>query len=114
MKSTCVLAFALAIPSALGVTAQQRDYVNYGRGAKSCGLWLQDKQSDSPDGLSDYDIDKTWVLGFVSGYGYKTGSGLRETDSGGIFTFMDSYCQAHPLDAIYTGVQALVQELKTP
>jgi hypothetical protein len=94
----------------LGRTTQtQGKSTVYGQGNSSCGTWIQDKQSDSR-AISLHAIDRAWVGGFVSGSGH-TGLQLRKTDSNGIVAFMDTYCQAHPLENISLGAAALVDAL---
>jgi hypothetical protein len=61
--------------------------------------------------ITVYDGYQVWAAGFISGAGY-AGLNLRETDFGGLVTFMDQYCQAHPLEHISRGAQALVGELQ--
>lgn len=71
----------------------------------------QDKQEDAARQLSIYDLDESWVAGFVSGVGAAGFGPLRKTDAAALTTFMDQYCQAHPLESISSAARRLVAEL---
>lgn len=108
LASTLVFALVFGV----GHTAQAPKFTAYGEGASSCGKWQEDKRTAATaNGISAYQIDKAWVVGFVSGVGY-FGATLKKTDSSGIDAYMDAYCQGHPLDAILDGAEALVSELE--
>ena len=113
-KRTSLVVLALAITFTLVVTAQRSTagYYIYGNGKQSCGTWVQNKEKDTASRVTLYDGQKAWVVGFVSGAGYwRSGPDLQATDVGGIVTFMDTYCQAHPLNLIATGAAALADQL---
>lgn len=95
--------------------AQPETYMVYGEGQKSCGSWVAD--TDARPSSNMRANDRVWVLGFVSGVGYrqtwdppKLGE-LKATDSNALTVWMDNYCRAHPLDSIVKGASALVTEL---
>ena len=88
-------------------TVDTRKYKVYGQGNQSCGAWEERNRLERDTHLF------TWVVGFVSGAAYASPKTLRETDSEGIAAWMDSYCQAHPLDSIANAAGALVVALES-
>lgn len=79
-------------------------FTNYGQGASSCGSWI------AATGES-HRHNETWVLGFVSGFGYGSPRRLKKTDADAVAIWVDNYCHSHPLDTISRAAQELVQEL---
>jgi hypothetical protein len=80
-------------------------YTIYGAGAKSCGTWTDvRKNKNSYSHVS-------WVLGFVSSYGYYGDKNLKEVDYQAMYSWMDNYCQASPLNRISDGAKKLVEAL---
>lgn len=56
-----------------------------------------------------------WVLGYLTAYNEHVapdGNISAGTDADGLMLWLDSYCQAHPLDNLGTATSALVAELK--
>jgi len=80
-------------------------YRIYGAGVSSCGGWNNARKS------GDYYQQGSWVLGFVSSYGYYEGKTLKEVDSQALVSWMDNYCQANPLDSISDGAKQLIEAL---
>src|SRR5262249_60363407 len=81
-----------------------------GAGASSCGAWTQSRQSHL-DG-----VPVSWVLGYLSGinvYGGTTADLLKGLDRNAIESWIDNYCQTHPLDHIGVAVDLLLAELLT-
>lgn len=83
-----------------------------GPGASTCGAWLQYRQSN------EYSGELFWIQGFISSYNEFVYSGSNpdgifgSADHRSITTWMDNYCQRHPLDSVYWGTLELVEELK--
>jgi hypothetical protein len=88
-------------------SAKTQTFQLMGAGVQSCGTWIANRQL--PD-TTLYQISIEWVLGFLSGAGY-SGSvdPLHGLDVNAIAGWMDSYCQAHPLEKIADAAEALAQ-----
>jgi hypothetical protein len=89
------------LPSALAValltgSAETADFNGARRGLSSCGQTAG--------------VYEQWVIGFLSGIGYEgIGQGddtLAGVDANGVWTWVDNYCRAHPLDQIVTAAKA--------
>ena len=80
-------------------------YNIYGSETSSCGEWNNVRKS------GDYYQGGTWVLGYVSSYGYYGSKTLKEVDSQALISWMDNYCQANPLDSISDGAKQLIEAL---
>jgi hypothetical protein len=82
-----------------------------GPGTISCGKWIEQRREA---GVVMYGSED-WVLGFLSGYNeYSSTDGrlTSDTDADGAMTWLDNYCQAHPLDKLATATTALVAALE--
>ena len=93
-------------------TAADESYFLIGSGNESCGAWTQDRR----DKVSN--AQESWVAGFISGvnvvYAVRSpGAGNlgQKTDFYGLMAWIDSYCQAHPLDVLASASIYLVGEL---
>lgn len=107
----------LSVLLALGVTAgtvaarSTGQYVVYGQGTISCGMWLAQRSDVLLQGQH-----KSWVLGFLSGVGYLASSAdleLKPTDHAAVEAWMDQYCTTHPLVTVAEGAHVLIAELRT-
>ena len=86
-------------------------YLALAQGAISCGVWLRDRLGD------DARIaDEAWVSGFITGMNAGIGAALgsdkllqvgRGTDAAGMFSWIDNYCRAHPLDHLARAAETL-------
>lgn len=77
-------------------------YTAIGMGTDSCGTWTAARHDLHASGVEQ------WFLGFLSGVGFDAVDGtdpLRRLDAAAVWAWLDSYCQAHPLDRI-TGAGA--------
>jgi|SRR6516165_4538362 hypothetical protein len=75
--------------------AQPGNYDLIGSGTNSCGTWTAWRRQ----GIAGF--PEQWVLGFLSGIGYKGGNNpLNGVDANAVWAWMDNYCYAHPLDSI--------------
>ena len=108
MKVATVLAIL-----ALGLTSQQSSRAAqvadkpshwYGPVTQSCGAWLASSAREK-------EILQWWMLGFVSGAGFRRETELMGTDSKGIEAWVDKYCGDHPLIPITKAAVDLVVEL---
>ena len=112
MRSIFIMAAALVLASA-NSSAQpvphRADVM--GPGTISCGKWIEQRREA---GVVMYGSED-WVLGFLSSYNQYSSTDGRLTadiDSEGAMTWLDNYCQAHPLDKLITATTALVAELE--
>lgn len=101
MKKLIVITFLFSLFSANALS-----YNSYGAGLKSCGSWVEARNT------GDFYTKGQWVLGYLSAYGYYGSENLKEVDSGAVLTFMDNFCRENPLEDIETGAQALINALK--
>jgi hypothetical protein len=78
----------------------------------SCGTWTQGRKS-TDDALQF--SRESFVLGFMSAIArlfLPVGSSLSEgTDVEGLFSYIDNYCAAHPLDNLAAASEVLSREL---
>lgn len=78
-----------------------------GIGADSCGTWTADRGNP-------YQVtaDTEWVLGYVAGVGFLSGSDpLSGLDFGAVTSWVSNYCAARPLDLVFDAATALAIEL---
>lgn len=98
MKRVVVLAI-LFVPT-LG-SAQPQGYHLLGQGSMSCGLWTAARREHLAT------APQQWVVGFLSGVGFSKGKEgfdpLDGVDGYAVWAWIDSYCQAHPLDPLSLG-----------
>jgi hypothetical protein len=72
-------------------------YTAIGKGTDSCGNWTVARHH-----LQAASVEQ-WFLGFLSGVGFDAVDGtdpLKRQDADAVWSWLDSYCQAHPLDRI--------------
>jgi hypothetical protein len=105
-----ILRCAAAVLAVFVSQAQaQTTYVHtgYGEGTKSCGTWTQARKGN--------DLKETnWLVEWSAGYLTATGrftSNMRTSDNGGMLSFLDKYCQEHPLDTFESANIALARAL---
>jgi len=88
-----------------------------GSGVESCGTWLQNRGAQSYDtvALAREFVQESWVLGYLTGSNnyaiQQSGSNTAGVDANGFFSWIDGYCQAHPLDNVFQASGALVRAL---
>ena len=94
----------------------------FGVGTKSCAEWTNaeaERLRVSSGGTmytqtgSDIPAQTQWVAGFLTAFNYyqsATPNVAEGTDMNGLFTWMDTYCDAHPNDPIAKAAIALVAE----
>ncbi len=91
--------FRICVILAIGLmtsAAEAQTYQGVGKGKSSCGTWTADRRHRQSN------LDEQWILGFLSGIGYKSQSfdPLKGMDVNAVWAWMDNYCQAHTLDSI--------------
>lgn len=105
LLAAATLAFAL-IPG----QSNSADTFSYlGMGQYSCGTWTKDRREKSILAT----LYQQWIVGFLSGVasvGSQFGiSPLENTDTDGVWAWIDNYCATHPLDKIIDAGQAFVR-----
>lgn len=84
-----------------------------GAGATSCGLWIEDRKSDS------WFPQVHWIQGFISSYNHFVYLGSHDdgvfgnTDAESLAAWMDNYCRENPLTSVYEGTIQLITELNS-
>jgi hypothetical protein len=82
-----------------------------GPGNRSCGTWLGDRQRNPSSEL----IEEAWILGYLSSFNNFSPNQYSDVtkgiDNAGLLSWIDSYCQAHPLDPLFHAVNQLIGEL---
>jgi hypothetical protein len=87
-------------------------YRNYGLGTKSCGAFVEAKDSLKP---GDIHAMLSWAQGYLTAYNYYltgTYSIMGNTDAAGVEVWLYNYCKAHPLENWAGAVDSLVDALR--
>jgi hypothetical protein len=81
-------------------------------GGESCGTWLQNRGTQSYANAAQM----SWVTGYITAFNnyaqHQSGNISAGTDVEGLFTWIDAYCQANPLDDLFSASSALIRELE--
>jgi hypothetical protein len=101
--------FALAASSFPACGASQANqYVIFGAGSRPCGSWLQLRSQALPDSA----VLQSWVLGYVTSVNANLLSVNQDVTGGAspdvLFTWIDNYCAAHPLDSLARATGAML------
>jgi hypothetical protein len=85
-------------------------YTIAGAGTHSCVSWSAHRREFNLGSqvTKDSQQEASWVLGFLSGIGFIHNGGddpLRDVDAEGVWAWIDSYCQARPIDKISQAAQ---------
>jgi hypothetical protein len=117
MKLSALLAFVFICFGMLGGSAEEKGITTtLGLGNRSCGSWTQARHSNG----AMADVYESWVAGFLSGSNSIISNSdhidiLKQSsaqgDAQGLWAWVDSYCQAHPLNAVAQAADALGGEL---
>jgi hypothetical protein len=87
---------------------QTTQYVIFGAGSRPCGSWLQLRSQALPDSA----VLQSWLLGYVTGVNANLLSVDQDVSGGAtpnaLFTWVDNYCAAHPLDSLARAAGALL------
>jgi hypothetical protein len=96
--------------SARGPLIEESIFIGVGTG--SCGTWTAARRDRRAL------LYEQWILGFLSGEGAASAvladgrdNPLNGMDAEGVWAWIDTYCQVHPLDQISRGGQKLGQKL---
>ena len=101
------LLIQMVLAVALMTTAVAAEPKLDGAGTLTCGRWTFVRRERTAVGYEQ------WILGFLSGISYAgKGTGdnpLNGVDGETVWAWMDTYCQAHPLDLLATASAAFVR-----
>jgi hypothetical protein len=106
----CLLAAVLIFASV--ARAEGVDTWIVGNGLGSCGSWIQERRTSSVKA----EVLGAWVTGFLTGAnsvikGASKRDILKARDVQGLWSWIDNYCGAHPLDSIAQAAAELTAEL---
>ena len=99
--------------------AEARGYNLIGNGTDACGSWAENRREYASGrpvtrGFQLELRQTAWVVGFLSGVGYMGATDkldpLRHLDADRVWAWIDTYCQAHPLERIVEAAKAFVAE----
>ena len=100
-------AFLLVLLSA-GSARASSEYVILGAGSRPCGSWLQVRSQALPDSA----VLQSWVLGYISSVNANFLTSSPDVTGGAsadaLFSWIDNYCAAHPLDTLARAASALL------
>ena len=110
-----VVALATGLGS-IGTGSAVGPALTAGIGSLSCGTWTRERGQ----GGTQADIDKEWIVGFVTGVnwdraitptsrGSLLGQGIHANEW---FRFVDNYCLSHPNDTVLKAAIDLIRELE--
>lgn len=107
-----IAAALLAVIFVPNAVADERSGITiYGPGTTQCRLWT----SDQGGGGGPAYMEKIWVLGFMSAYNnymVRNKPGLTSDETTTFFTWINDYCDGHPLDTLAVATAKLVEHLK--
>jgi hypothetical protein len=105
-------AAALLASILLAVPADAGDqYVILGAGGRPCGSWLQVRSQALPDSA----VLQSWLLGYITSVNANLLSVNQDVTGGAsadaLYSRIDNYCAAHPLDTLARAAGALIDSL---
>jgi hypothetical protein len=104
--AACLVVLMFAAPA-----HGKNEYVIFGAGGRSCGSWLQVRSQALPDSA----VLQSWVLGYITSVNANLLTSSEDVTSGAssdaLFTWIDTYCGAHPLDSIARATAALLDSM---
>jgi hypothetical protein len=87
-------------------------YVIVGAGSRPCGSWLQVRSQTSPDSA----VLQSWVLGYITSVNANVLTVNQDVADGttpdALFSWIDGYCAAHPLDSLARASGGLLDSLR--
>jgi hypothetical protein len=102
-----IAAFLFVLTSA-GLARAADQYVILGAGSRPCGSWLDVRSQALPDSAAL----QSWVLGYFTSVNanFLTSSAdvTGGTNPDALFSWIDNYCAAHPLDSLARAASALL------
>ena len=86
-------------------------YVIFGAGSRPCGGWLQVRSQALPESA----VLQSWLLGYITSVNANLLSVSQDVTAGAgadaLFTWIDNYCAAHPLDSLARAASAMLDSL---
>jgi hypothetical protein len=103
----------IVLATTLSASAEVR--YGLGQGLSSCGAWIQARNMHNVDQM----LMEQWIAGYLSEANLvgpdidapDIPDLLKGEDWAGLTDWIDNYCNAHPLDKLYTAANGLVLEL---
>jgi hypothetical protein len=82
------------------------------KGMRSCETWIKDR-AEQPERAFGARVDSAWLAGYLSGVAVARDIDfLKGVDESIMQSWMDNYCNSHPLDLMGDAADALSIELK--
>ena len=107
---SCLAVWMIAVTSADSARGAGQ-YVIFGAGGRSCGSWLQARTQTLPDSAAL----QSWVLGYITSVNANLLTSGEDVTGGAnadaLFSWIDGYCAAHPLDSIARAASALLDSM---
>ncbi len=83
-----------------------------GAGSRPCGSWLRARSEASPESA----VMQSWVLGYLTSVNANVLTITEDVAAGqtpeGLFSWIDNYCAAHPLDSVSRATGGLLDDLR--
>ena len=102
------MAAFLLIALCIGPARAANQYTVFGAGSRPCGSWLQVRGQALPDGA----VLQSWVLGYITSVNANLLTSSSDVTGGAspdkLFSWIDNYCAAHPLDSLSRATGALL------
>jgi hypothetical protein len=95
-------------------------------GHDSCGKFIaaigdappgKYREMNVPNGVfvTEHTVHLEWLMGFVSGFNYRSGGDMEQQvtkiDSAGMDLWMRNWCNKHPTNSLFDGVQFFINEM---
>jgi hypothetical protein len=88
-------------------------YVILGAGSRPCGSWLRVRSQALPDSA----VLQSWVLGYITSVNANVLTINQDVATGtspdALFSWIDNYCAAHPLDSVARAASSLLDSLRS-
>ena len=104
--------FILLTLSAASPSRAANEYTILGAGSRPCGSWLRLRSQAAADSV----VLQSWVLGYLTGINANVLTLSADVTAGtapeALFSWIDGYCAAHPLDSLARATGALLDSLR--
>ena len=103
----------LGLTASLGSANAAGSFTLLGVGTQSCGAWVQAREGRGHFPAAKQAAMLTWAQGFLSAAVVVTGRDiLRDLDPAAMKTWLDNYCQKHPIRSVWQALGVLVSQLR--
>jgi hypothetical protein len=110
MAGGCVGAFWVFYSFSVPARAADQ-YTILGAGGRPCGSWLLVRSQALPDSA----VLQSWVLGYITSVNANLLTSTGDVTAGAspeaLFSWIDNYCEAHPLESLARVTSALLDSL---